>query len=950
MRRPRPSEAAMLKIELEHPRTHGLAEKDLSRWRAGWPTWPVASQPEPFDRDAAIAVAATNRYPMWFFGLSVERIGEKRDGHMVPEEQAFWASLLTSQEFVTGDLPEGVRDPENREHPLPSWVAEHSGRVEVGIEAEAFLDLCAPLFEQTDPTSSAAREVYKCMGRAMRWYVPWAQAFEHAMTRLPLDGLYTFVEGMGPAPEAECERAKALAREVFAGVDFSTMSSFELTYGSIQLLLVAPIQDLIVRYFEAWKVLHEKPEPIQWVPANELVYMLTDIGTFTKVFKSLDFRVSEGDVDKMFARFGYACIDPLMSAGLKPRKDRPGFDALRRALTIAAPEMIAQLQPLASKGGRWGTCVRAHIDEAPAEHAAHGLIACCNRAGKKRTWAVEELRRLADRADGVQAIEAALTQWKKVTSDFVRAEVLDHEDEVFEELALGSAPDWVRELAEHALRVPAPNWWRDETPRLTLGRDELALPAECSWGLAAWATGSTELDSATFDGLNQGSAARLAEVALGWWYEAVSVNGTWPLRFAAAFPNEASVAALERFIRATKPPFRAIPRDDVRLIALRGLGRVDLPSARRSVQWLAGHHAKDAYREAARAARASYCEANAITLAEYGDRCVSSFGLDERSGRDFDYGPRTVRMKVSGRELSFVDLASEKITSRLPKGTRKDDTDKVKRATEAFKVVAKPLREELVRQLYRFEIGMLTGRRWKAPLWRQDVLGHPLLGALASGLVWAVWSKGRRVGLARPDEEGQLIDADFDAVSLRSTSTLSLPHPMDLSDEELAAWQEHLLGFEIAQPFDQIGRPVYTADAPTRALLEDLRSKHLELDLATLLRLSKSGLANLEWGLDSPRCGYAVAMHLTVLADEQEGASSSKLSIECAYNSAFSNGKCRRGVTSTPYIGMQYGASRTMPRGSEDPASALDLADVPARLLTEAIILLRQCAVAGKTP
>jgi hypothetical protein len=299
-------------------------------------------------------------------------------------------------------------------------------------------------------------------------------------------------------------------------------------------------------------------------------------------------------------------------------------------------------------------------------------------------------------------------------------------------------------------------------------------------------------------------------------------------------------------------------------------------------------------------------------------------------------------MRVSGREVSFLDTTSEKVTTRLPKGTRKDDTDKVKRARQEYKVIGKPLREELDAQRVRFERGMLTGRRWRAQHWREDVLGHPLLGAIARGLVWELFEGERRVGYARPDEEGRLIDVDFEDVTLTEEMRLGLPHPMDMGSEDFDAWQEHLLSFEIIQPFDQLGRAIHRADEATLDFLAALEAGEVELDIKALEARAASGLARLEWGGSAPRIGWSWPLHMTPAAPPA-GDGEPTLYIEFPRNMGFTSSRRHYDVTTTPFVGMQYGARRTMPRGDEDPGTALGYDELPAKAFSEAVVILRGC-------
>ncbi|MDE6918083.1 MAG: DUF4132 domain-containing protein, partial [Lachnospiraceae bacterium] len=51
--------------------------------------------------------------------------------------------------------------------------------------------------------------------------------------------------------------------------------------------------------------------------------------------------------------------------------------------------------------------------------------------------------------------------------------------------------------------------------------------------------------------------------------------------------------------------------------------------------------------------------------------------------------------------------------------------------------------------------------------------------------------------------------ADEEEYALPDMVGIGLAHPLELSEEELAAWRQQLLDYEIVQPFEQLDRPVF---------------------------------------------------------------------------------------------------------------------------------------------
>ena len=106
-------------------------------------------------------------------------------------------------------------------------------------------------------------------------------------------------------------------------------------------------------------------------------------------------------------------------------------------------------------------------------------------------------------------------------------------------------------------------------------------------------------------------------------------------------------------------------------------------------------------------------------------------------------------------------------------------------------------------------------------------------------LIWEIWRGGDLLTCARPTEDGGLIDVDMEDVRIEDGDALALAHPATLGDAT-KGWVEHMLSFELTQPFDQLSREVFGLE-DARAVIEDaLRSRAL-LDPKVLRRLGREG-------------------------------------------------------------------------------------------------------------
>lgn len=79
---------------------------------------------------------------------------------------------------------------------------------------------------------------------------------------------------------------------------------------------------------------------------------------------------------------------------------------------------------------------------------------------------------------------------------------------------------------------------------------------------------------------------------------------------------------------------------------------------------------------------------------EFDDVSVPTLGLDEMGCSFFDYGPRTIKMVVHGREeLLLIDQSTGKQYEKLPPARKKDDREKYAFARQEYKFIRKPLLE-----------------------------------------------------------------------------------------------------------------------------------------------------------------------------------------------------------------------------------------------------------------
>lgn len=111
----------------------------------------------------------------------------------------------------------------------------------------------------------------------------------------------------------------------------------------------------------------------------------------------------------------------------------------------------------------------------------------------------------------------------------------------------------------------------------------------------------------------------------------------------------------------------------------------------------------------------------------------------------------------------------------------------------------------------RFEAAMVCGRKFGGELLRVFVMEHPVARKVAEGLVF----RGEGGALALLTDAG-FVDASGKSVS--PTEPLTIPHPCDVTDADLATFQELLAARGITPAVSQLARS-FTRDASSGAAL-----------------------------------------------------------------------------------------------------------------------------------
>ena len=191
------------------------------------------------------------------------------------------------------------------------------------------------------------------------------------------------------------------------------------------------------------------------------------------------------------------------------------------------------------------------------------------------------------------------------------------------------------------------------------------------------------------------------------------------------------------------------------------------------------------------------------------DRIVPTLGFGENMDRTFDYGTRSFRVYLTpALELEIFDEDGRRLKN-MPAPGKRDEEEKASEAYTEFKQLKKQLKTVTANQKLRLEQALTAERLWKTDQWKALFVKNPVMHQFAIGLIWGIYEEGRLKETFRYMEDGSFNTKDEEEFALPEEGMAGLVHPIELSEQELAAWKEQLSDYEVVQPIEQLERPVY---------------------------------------------------------------------------------------------------------------------------------------------
>ena len=325
-----------------------------------------------------------------------------------------------------------------------------------------------------------------------------------------------------------------------------------------------------------------------------------------------------------------------------------------------------------------------------------------------------------------------------------------------------------------------------------------------------------------------------------------------------------------------------------------------------------------------------------ISREELEDTIVPTLGFGENMERIFDYGSRQFAVYLTpALELEIQDGEGKRLKN-MPAPGKRDEEEKAAAAYEEFKQLKKQLKTVAANQKLRLEQALTSERLWKAGQWKELFVKNPVMHQFAIGLIWGIYTDGALGDTFRYMEDGSFNTVDEEEFDFPDEGMVGLVHPIELSEEALAAWKEQLADYEVTQPISQLERPMYRVAETEKGTKELTRFGGMLIN-----GLSLSGkLLGMGWYRGSVQ---DAGVYSTFYREDGE------IGIELEFSGSYV-GDENEEVT---VYGAAFYKAGTVERGSyvydtikAENQYALDA--VPARYFSEMVLQLSQATAASK--
>lgn len=257
-----------------------------------------------------------------------------------------------------------------------------------------------------------------------------------------------------------------------------------------------------------------------------------------------------------------------------------------------------------------------------------------------------------------------------------------------------------------------------------------------------------------------------------------------------------------------------------------------------------------ALQERAKEKIADIAESRELTVAELEDRLAPDLGLDDNGSLLLDFGPRQFTVSFDETLKPFVRDVSGSRLKDLPKPNKSDDEKRANDAVNRYKLLKKDARTVATQQVARLESAMCLRRRWSPENFQLFLVEHPLVRHLTRRLIWGVYStENELLACFRVAEDNSYSTADDDLFTLpEGDISVGLPHVLEISPTDAAAFGQLFADYELLPPFRQPDRNSYALTEAERNASELTRWAGRKCPSGRVM-----GLANKGWIKGTPQ-------------------------------------------------------------------------------------------------
>ncbi len=536
-------------------------------------------------------------------------------------------------------------------------------------------------------------------------------------------------------------------------------------------------------------------------------------------------------------------VDPELAMKLALRTKRGEERIIRSALKRCGAAVVPSLIALYKK------TARGRRSYNPG--ACWAALECLGKIGDERVADLLTERLIAQDKYEIEKIDAFFLNFPELSVPRLQAQEADCAQQMLERVLRANpnldpdaAPQADTSTLPEALRTPreplkSPCWDPSSLPPVLLADGETALPPEAMQRLGEILRDGQGAQTPEFqqvlEVVDRASLARMGFALFSAW-DALTrwkTNEKWACMQLGATGDDEGARKLAAVVKQWSGT-----RYSHGVICLKTLQSIGTETALVQLHQLSLKARSKGLRKRAVSDLAALASARGLSQSQLADRLVPSLGLDAKGSMLLDFGARQFTVGFDEKLVPFVKDAKGKSRKSLPKAAAADDAEKAQACQLRWKQLKKDLRSIASTQIQRLEQAMVGGGRWSAADFQTYLLKHPLLVHIVRRLVWGMYGEKGLVKSFRVDESGKCVSIADEALEL--TGTVSVVHPLELGADR-TRWAQVLGDYEILQPFDQLGRPVFEPGTPAVVRLLE------ELDGATVSQGLIRGLIDKGW-------------------------------------------------------------------------------------------------------